>query len=139
MASYTDRLILLDASGRQVLAHSTDSIVVSSDFTTNRTLSIGQGLVSNIVSKTADYTMLFSDYIISIGTLSSPITITLPALPSNGATYIISDSKGSAASYSIVVDGNGNNISGRSTYNLNIRYESVTVVFDNANETWIIV
>src|ERR1700733_4966859 len=107
MASYTDRIILLDASGRNILAHSNDSIIISSNFTTNGVLTVGQGLVSNLVSKTADYTITLSDYIVSIGSLTESITITLPASPVNGATYIISDSAGSAANYQIKIDGGG--------------------------------
>ena|SRR5271165_5695681 len=139
MASYVDRIIFLDASGKNVLAHSSDSITISSGLTINGNLVIGAGVSSNLVSKTANYTILATDYIISIGTLSTGITISLPASPSNGATYTVVDGSGSAASHTIVVDGNGHNIAGASTYNMDIRYESLTVVYDSANTVWVVI
>lgn len=139
MASYTDRIILLDASGKQTLAHSSDSIIVSSSLTVNGTLVIGGGLVSNLISKTANYTIQSSDYIISIGTLSGSITITLPSSPSNGETHIIADSNGSAAAHQITINGGGHNIAGSSTYNIDIRYESITIVYDNTISVWVII
>lgn len=138
MASYVDRIIFLDASGRNALAHSSDTITVSSGLTINGNLVIGAGVSSNLVSKTGNYTVMSSDYIISIGTLSTGITITLPASPANGATYVV-DGKGSASLYTIVVDGNGHNIAGSSTYNMDIKYESLTVVYDSANTVWVVI
>jgi hypothetical protein len=139
MASYVDKIIYLDASGVNKLAHSSDSVTISSTLTINGNLTIGAGVSNNLVSKTSSYNVQNTDYIISIGTLSSSITITLPASPANGNTYIIADSKGSASSYQIVVDGNGHNIAGASTYNMDIRYESLMVVFDGTNSVWVVI
>jgi hypothetical protein len=139
MASYVDKIIYLDASGVNKLAHSSDSVTISSTLTINGNLIIGAGVSSNLVSKTSSYNVQNTDYIISVGTLSSSITITLPASPTNGNTYIVVDAKGSASSYQIVIDGNGNNIAGSSTYNMDIRYESITVVFDSTNSVWVVI
>lgn len=95
----------------------------------------GRRIATNV--KTASYTVTNTDEVIIVGSLSSTVTITLPALPSAGDTYIIKDQGGSANSFNIVISGNGNNIDGASTYTLNAKYESVTVVF--ANGSWSII
>ena len=139
MATYADRIIFLDTSGKQTLAHSSDTIQITSSLTLNGQLTISSGVTSNIISKTANYTVQITDYIISIGTLTTSITITLPASPNNGSTFVISDGAGTANLHSVIVDGNGHNIAGNSTYTMDIKFESITIVYDGTNNIWIVI
>lgn len=91
--------------------------------------------VTNITS--GPYTVLTTDEIVSVGTLSAVLTITLPSSPTTGDTYNIKDANGSAAAFNITVQGNGNNIDVGATFVLTANYSSITVVYNGSK--WIIV
>lgn len=106
--------------------------VVPTKFVTN----VGRRVkVTNITS--GPYTVLTTDDIISVGTLSATLTITLPSSPTTGDTYNIKDANGSAAAFNITVQGNGNNIDVGATFVLTANYSSITVVYNGSK--WIIV
>jgi hypothetical protein len=138
MTTFTDQIIFLQ-SGKQQLAHSADTIQVSSNLTISGKFTTSAGVNVKLSSKTANYTITATDYIISIGTLSAPITITLPASPSNGDLYSVCDSLGSAATNNITVSGNGHNIAGASTYIMAINFESITVCYDSTATVWVVI
>ena len=101
--------------------------------TSSNKLSLLKGQnVSVSALKTSNYTVLASDYIVGIGTLTSTITITLPASPSTGDIYVIKDVNGTAGNpYSVLIDGNSVAIDGFGTsgFMLNVIYKAVTIVF----------
>ena len=83
-----------------------------------------------LVVITTNYNPLPTDTVISVGTISSGITITLQASPSTGKFLYIKDAKGLAATYNITVQGNGNNIDGASSYVMSNNFESILLIFD---------
>jgi hypothetical protein len=110
----------------------TNYVTLSSSKVVN---SVGQR--THVTATTANYTVLATDHVISVGTLTAGITVTLPASPTAGDTFIVKDAAGSAATYNITIDGDGTNIDGAGTYVLDINYGSVTLV---ANATgWMVV
>jgi hypothetical protein len=88
--------------------------------------------VTNEIRSTTISTSLVSgtDHILSIGTLSGNITVTLPASPNSGDEFIIKDANGSAATYNITIDGNGHNIDANSTFIMTTDYDTVTVKYN---------
>ena len=82
--------------------------------------------------KTANYTVLTSDFIVGIGTLTSSITITLPASPNTGDMYIIKDVNGTVNQYNITISPASGNIDGVSSVKLTASYQSITLVYTNS-------
>lgn len=92
---------------------------------------VGKRIKTNI--KTSNYLIDGSDDMIIVGALSSPITLTLPASASEGDVYFVKDQSGSASTYNIIIDGNGSNIDGFSTYTINANYQSIGLIFSNSS------
>jgi len=88
------------------------------------------GVVQNVTVITNSYGVVATDSVISAGVLTGIITVTLPLIPTIGQTFDIKDGRGSAATYNITVDGNGNMIDGAATYIIAVNYEGITVVWD---------
>ena len=74
-------------------------------------------------------------YIVGVSAASGAVTITLPASPVIGRTYIIYKSESSANA--VTVSGNGNNINGAANYTLNNAYDKIHIVYSGAE--WIII
>lgn len=84
-----------------------------------------------IVTESGDVTVLSDDYIITLDKTAPEITtITLPATPTTSRTLIIKDGNGSAATYAITLDGNGNTIDSVGTFVMGTNWEAVEVVFN---------
>jgi hypothetical protein len=98
---------------------------------------INKGLRQNITIITANYTILPTDNIIAVGTLTSSITINLPTSPIDGDIYQIKDTKGSAFAYNIIISGNGINIDGNPSITINENYVAATIIC--ANNVWNII
>lgn len=93
--------------------------------------------LNDIRSATTNTTLVLgTDHILSVGTLSGNIAVTLPASPTTGAEFIIKDSNGSALVYSITINGNGHNIDGLSTFVMSNSFQSVTVKYNGT--TWMV-
>jgi len=114
--------------GHTLIANTT---TVASTSTSKFITNVGRRVTTNV--KTANYTITTSDEIILVGALSGSITITLPSGPTAGDIYAIKDQGGTAATFNIVVSGNGNNIDGSSSYSINTNYQSITLVFGNGS------
>ena len=79
----------------------------------------GGGFITPI---TTNYNVQPTDTFISVGTLSSIITITLMASPISDDTVVIKDTNGSAAQYPISIAGNGKLIDGLSSITISNNY-----------------
>ncbi len=90
----------------------------------------GVGLKLAATEKTANYTVVVSDYVVAVdtATASGPVTITLPAAEV-GRVYLIKDSGGSASSKNITVQRAGSDtIDGANSVPLQSDYAAVSVV-----------
>lgn len=102
-------------------------------------LTIGTGMIHAVTAvvtgvDASPYAALGTDYLIAVDTGAGVMTITLPAAPETGRTYVIYDAGGAAAGSNITIDGNGNNIAAAgtsaATKPINTAYESMTLYFD---------
>lgn len=91
----------------------------------------------NVSRITTSYSVLAIDQVISIGTTSAPVNVTLISSPSIGQRFIIKDMVGLAFTNNITILGNGHSIDGSSSAVLNINYQSITVAYDGVG--WIII
>lgn len=97
-----------------------------------------QGQRVAITTITADYNpVLTSDYIISVGTISAPITITLPSSPVAGQFYIIKDRAGGANANKITIQGAvaADTLDGNVSIEITQAYGTVSLYCNNVN-TW---
>ncbi len=78
---------------------------------------------------TISYTVLPADFIIAVGAISGPITVSLEASPALGHIVVVKDVFGSAATHNITISGNGNNIDGASTFVVNLSFTSITLAW----------
>ena len=83
-------------------------------------------------TKTADYTVTTSDYLISCDTTSNAITITLaPASTTQNQIFIISDEGGNAGTNNVTIETTGSDtINGESSAIINIAYMSLSLYSD---------
>ena len=92
--------------------------------------------------KTSNYTVLATDFIVGIGTLSGSITITLPSSPATGDLYVVKDVNGTCqqflrdntgtlvvAGHTITITPASGNIDGLSQLIMQTPYQSITVVY----------
>lgn len=101
--------IVIDASGAAgaiQLNSGTGGLVMGSGQTVNATS------VNNAASP---YTVLGSDFLLTVDTSGGGVTLTLPGSPATGAKYVVVDAGGSATANNITISGNGNNIAGSGT------------------------
>jgi hypothetical protein len=75
------------------------------------------------------YSVAVGDYFLACDSSTGAFTITLPASPVQGDTYIVKDATGFALTKNITVDGNGNNIDGSATDVLATNYAGRTYTF----------
>jgi hypothetical protein len=95
------------------------------------------GIISNIVTKTASYTALISDEIITGDATTSGFTITLPtAVGKTGQTFTIKRINSGSNNVTVGTT-SSQTIDGSTTYVLSAQYKYVKVVSDGTN--WIIV
>lgn len=140
------RWLGIDTSDRMLLGPDATAVIVQSlsgdgygyvAVDNTGLLSVSSKIRATIINKTTNYTILSSDYVISVGTLSTPIALTLPSTPTAGDTFIIKDANGSAATHNITINGNGHNIDGSTTFVLSTNYENITVIYNSS--TWMVV
>lgn len=87
------------------------------------------GQIVKVTTVSTTYPVVNTDYLISANT-GTAYTVTLPASPLVGRTFIIKDSSGNAGSNTLTVSGNGVNINGAATFPINTNFQSLTVVYD---------
>jgi hypothetical protein len=92
--------------------------------------------VRAIVPTTISYLVQPTDDLIEIGTLSTPINITLPAAPSTGETHEVKDGGGTLTTYNATVLGNGHNIDGSSSFVMRVSYATFKFTYDGTK--WLI-
>ena len=88
-------------------------------------------IVLNSIQTSNTYTILSSDYIISVGAgVSNPLTIVLPSSPILGRTLYVKDEGLDASVNNITIDGNGNTIDGALTFTMNVELQSVMLTYN---------
>jgi len=88
---------------------------------------------SNIKTVTANYTVEDGDVTLLADTSGGAFTITLPAVPTHGRTLSI---KTIDATFTVTIDGNGNDIDGAATLGLVALYAGCTIQYDSVSAAW---
>lgn len=93
------------------------------------------GFATQVVSKTASYTLTYTDVVLLVDSTAGVVTITLPtAIGANGRWYLIKDWKGQAATNNITIATTASQtIDGATSKVLTRNYLSYFVVSDGAN------
>ena len=104
---------------------------------TTGTIQATGGQLLGVTLTSTNYTVLVSDYLISVDAQSGPINITMPASPSTGAEFIVKDANGNAGTNNITILGNGHNVDGASSFVMTSNYESITLIYNGSK--WSIV
>jgi hypothetical protein len=89
-----------------------------------------------IHTTTISYLVQQTDDLIEIGTLSTPINITLPAGPSIGETHEVKDGGGTLTTYNVTVLGNGHNVDGSSSFIMRVGYSTFKFIYDGTK--WLV-
>ena len=105
-------------------------------------LRIGTGLVvpvTTVLNAASPYTVLGTDYFLSVDTSGGAVTVTLPAATAlAGRTFVIRDTGGAAAASNITIGGGGTNLVGggaaAATKVISAAYAGATVYSNGA--TW---
>jgi hypothetical protein len=87
-----------------------------------------------IATANSPYTVLASDYYISVSTAGA-VTILLPNAPTTNRMFIIKDRTGGAAANNISVTtvGGSVTIDGVTTYTMNVNYAAITLMFNGTS------
>jgi hypothetical protein len=92
------------------------------------TLTLNAGIVNKTTAVGVNTTLTEANSVVM--TTAGGLTITLPATPIEGQTYVIKDRDGlSTGANKIIIEGNGNDIDGNTFIRLNNRYASATLVY----------
>lgn len=84
-----------------------------------------------VVTADGDVTILSDDYIVTLNKVTDEVTtVFLPNPATESRTLIFKDGKGNAEQFPITIDGDGLTIDGESSFNLNIPYDSIEIVFN---------
>ena len=83
---------------------------------------------------TTPFTIPDGYFVVLVDTSGSAMTINLPATPTKGDIYQVKDKNGNSTTNIITVQGNGHNIDGAVSYQINSNY--ATVVFAYNGSTW---
>ncbi|HVI39881.1 MAG TPA: hypothetical protein VM577_04405 [Anaerovoracaceae bacterium] len=102
---------------------------------TNRLVTNGSRNLK-VTSITSDHPIATGEHCIMVENISVPITVTLPASPSNGDIYIIKDARGNATLFPITILPSGDTIDGYTSLVINHNYGSAFIVFDSSANTW---
>ena len=137
------------ATNGQVLIGSTGAAPVFGTLTSSNgsiTFTTGPGTLSlqvanianaytNVTHAMSPYTVLPTDFFISVDATGGSVTILLPNAPGNNEEYVIKDRLGQAAINTITVTtpGGVDTIDGATTYTFTDAYESLDLLFHSAN------
>lgn len=90
---------------------------------------------TSVNNAASPYTVLSTDYYLSVDASGGVVTIRLPNAPTNYTTYIIKDRGGNAATNNITVTtvGGAVTIDGGTSFVMNTAYESITVLFNGTS------
>ena len=113
--------VLIQAGGTTIVAVTPNQIQTKKGVQNNVTLT----------TTNTNYQVLVTDYLIKVVANTAVVTITLPASPSTGDTYIIKDAGATSFQFPITVSGNGNNIDGSPTYIMATNYAAMTLIYDS--------
>lgn len=90
---------------------------------------------TNVTSAMSPYTVLSTDYFISVDATGGPVIINLPDAPTSNQEFIIKDRLGKASTNSITVKSLSGvtTVDGQASYVFSDNYESLDVIYHSAN------
>jgi len=94
-----------------------------------------RGKINSVSVKTADYTLIETDYTIVADGTSNTVDITLPASPNTGQIFNV---KCKNSTFTVTVARNSKNIDGDASDVTLIEDESVTLQYDGVDSWWIL-
>jgi len=90
---------------------------------------------TNVTTAMSPYTVLSTDYFISVDASAGPVTINLPDSPNANQQFIIKDRLGQALANNIIIKSfsGTSTIDGQASYTFSDNYESLECLFHGAN------
>ena len=112
----------------------TSKTLIYGEFDNDRLKVNGRLAVSTYIVNTSSVTLGNGYSFVDVDyTSTGTVTINLPTDNTEGDVLVITDTGGNASVNNITINGNGANISGSSTYMLQVSYESVQMHYHNGN------
>ena len=119
--------------GAQFLGANQDGYVLTWVNSSEQWQAEPRGGETGVTNISTGYNVVATDTFISVGTLSSIITITLLSSPLSDTTIVIKDANGSAAKYPITISGNGNLIDGLSFVTISSNYGFFRMTYNSVS------
>src|SRR5574338_107378 len=89
---------------------------------------------TNVTTAMSPYTVLSTDYFISVDATAGPVSIIMPAAPNTNQQFIIKDRLGQAQANNITVSAlGGTTIDGQASYTFVDNYESLECLYHTSN------
>lgn len=98
--------------------------------------SVAASKLAAIVLVSGSTTLVTTTDLALVATTGGTFTVTLPASPSNGYTVVVKDDSNNAFTNNITVNGNGHNIDGLATFNINTNYGGAKFTYSSARNKW---
>lgn len=95
----------------------------------NGTLTLSGGMVLNRRAVSGTYSVVASDYMLSVTSTAMAFTITLPSVPTTARVLIVKDESGGAATGNITLSGT---IDGATNYVINTNYGMVVLYYNGS-------
>lgn len=130
-------LIVRDATSNVRQAIGSDGTLLVSDSTQSAGVNWKtptSALTFAVVSKTANYTLTTSDYLVLVDASGGSFTLSLPAAASNTGRVFLIKRTDNTLSNAVTLDPNGSEtIDGQTTRKLCTQYETVSIISDGSN------
>jgi hypothetical protein len=87
---------------------------------------------TNVNNAMSPYTVLSTDYYISVDSTGGPVTLRFPNAPTTKQTWVVKDRTGTSATSAITVTtvGGAVNIDGATSYTIGVNYQAINLLFN---------